>query len=64
MMRVLCIFVETTVPVRIRPRIETMPVKGHFLSKGPRLDVSPELKASLEDDAYRYRSLRSRSWVS
>jgi hypothetical protein len=24
--------VETTVPVRIRPRIETMPVKGHFLS--------------------------------
>ena len=32
MMRVRCILVETTVPVRIRPRIETMPVKGHFLS--------------------------------
>ena len=32
MMRVRCIFVLTTVPVRIRPRIETMPVKGHFLS--------------------------------
>jgi hypothetical protein len=27
-----CILVETTVPVRIRPRIETIPVKGHFLS--------------------------------
>ena len=32
MMRVRCILVETTVPVRIRPRIETRPVKGHFLS--------------------------------
>jgi hypothetical protein len=31
-MRVRCILVETTVPVRIRPRIETWPVKGHFLS--------------------------------
>ena len=27
-----CILVLTTVPVRIRPRMETMPVKGHFLS--------------------------------
>ena len=27
-----CILVETTVPVKIRPRIETIPVKGHFLS--------------------------------
>lgn len=27
-----CILVDTTVPVRIRPRIETIPVKGHFLS--------------------------------
>lgn len=26
------IFVETTLPVKIRPRIETSPVKGHFLS--------------------------------
>jgi len=31
-MRVRCILVETTVPVKIRPRIETRPVKGHFLS--------------------------------
>ena len=31
-MSVRCIFVETTVPLRIRPRIETKPVKGHFLS--------------------------------
>lgn len=35
MMRVRCIFVETTVPVRIRPRIETSPVNGHFLSINP-----------------------------
>lgn len=34
MMMVRCILVETTVPVRIRPRIETRPVKGHFLSVG------------------------------
>ena len=34
MMRVRCILVETTVPVKIRPRIETRPVKGHFLSVG------------------------------
>lgn len=27
-----CILVDMTVPVRIRPRMETMPVKGHFLS--------------------------------
>ena len=26
------IFVETTRPVKMRPRIETSPVKGHFLS--------------------------------
>ena len=32
MTRVRCILVDTTVPVRIRPRIETSPVKGHFLS--------------------------------
>ena len=32
MMSVRCILVLTTVPVRIRPRMETMPVKGHFLS--------------------------------
>ena len=32
MMRVRCIFVETTRPVRIRPLIETIPVNGHFLS--------------------------------
>lgn len=32
MMMVRCILVETTVPVRIRPRMETRPVKGHFLS--------------------------------
>jgi hypothetical protein len=36
-MRVLCILVETTVPVRIRPRMETVPVKGHFLSANPSL---------------------------
>ena len=32
MMIVRVIFVETTRPVRIRPRIETSPVNGHFLS--------------------------------
>lgn len=32
MMSVRCILVETTVPVRIRPRMEIRPVKGHFLS--------------------------------
>ena len=37
MMRVRCIFVETTFPVRIRPRIETSPVNGHFLSIGKSL---------------------------
>jgi hypothetical protein len=26
---------ETTFPVRIRPRMETSPVKGHFLSAWP-----------------------------
>lgn len=34
MMRVRCILVETTVPVKIRPRMETRPVNGHFLSVG------------------------------
>lgn len=29
---VLRIFVDFTMPVRIRPRIETSPVNGHFLS--------------------------------
>ncbi len=32
MMIVRCILVEMTVPLRIRPRMETIPVKGHFLS--------------------------------
>lgn len=32
MIRVRCILVDTTVPVRIRPRMETRPVNGHFLS--------------------------------
>jgi hypothetical protein len=32
MTSVRCIFVDTTVPTRIRPRMETNPVKGHFLS--------------------------------
>jgi hypothetical protein len=32
MMMVRCILVETTVPVKMRPRIETIPVNGHFLS--------------------------------
>lgn len=40
MTRVRCILVETTVPVRIRPRIETWPVKGHFLSVIPILVFS------------------------
>merc|ERR1719440_718787 len=26
------IFVEMTMPLRMRPRIDTLPVKGHFLS--------------------------------
>lgn len=32
MINVRCIFVETTVPVRIRPRMVTLLVNGHFLS--------------------------------
>lgn len=32
MMIVRVILVETTRPVRMRPRIETSPVNGHFLS--------------------------------
>ena len=32
MMIVRVIFVDTTRPVRIRPRIETSPANGHFLS--------------------------------
>lgn len=39
-MRVRCILVETTVPVRIRPRMETVPVKGHFLSILPKVSNS------------------------
>ena len=45
MMMVRCILVETTVPVRIRPRIETMPVKGHFLSA--EITSQPLLQPSL-----------------
>jgi hypothetical protein len=33
MMIVRVIFVETTFPVRMRPRIEISPVNGHFLSR-------------------------------
>lgn len=33
MMSVRVIFVEITRPVRMRPRMETLPVKGHFLSE-------------------------------
>src|SRR5437870_1372304 len=42
MTMVRCILVETTVPFRIRPRIETRPVKGHFLSvkRAPPRNVS------------------------
>lgn len=32
-MMVRFILVDTTLPVRIRPRMEMSPVKGHFLSK-------------------------------
>lgn len=32
MIMVRFILVETTLPVRMRPRIETRPVNGHFLS--------------------------------
>ena len=32
------ILVDTTLPVRIRPRIEMSPVKGHFLSEFPSHD--------------------------
>ncbi len=38
MTSVRCIFVETTVPVRIRPRIDTRPVNGHFLSVNQTLE--------------------------
>ena len=40
MMAVRCILVETTVPVRIRPRMDTRPVKGHFLSGGENVSTS------------------------
>jgi hypothetical protein len=33
MIIVRCILVEITVPVRILPRMDTSPVKGHFLSE-------------------------------
>lgn len=45
MTRVRCILVETTVPVRILPRMETKPVNGHFLSR--------ELSQSFEKLRYR-----------
>lgn len=32
MMMVRFILVDFTTPVKIRPRMETLPVKGHFLS--------------------------------
>lgn len=32
MIMVRVILVDTTFPVKIRPRMETSPVKGHFLS--------------------------------
>lgn len=32
MIMVRFIFVDTTLPDKIRPRMETLPVKGHFLS--------------------------------
>ena len=44
MTRVRCILVETTVPVRIRPRIETIPVKGHFLSAAQTVSNRPMTK--------------------
>lgn len=47
MIRVRCIFVETTVPVRMRPRIETRPVKGHFLSADNRL-ISIQIRRKLQ----------------
>ena len=33
------IFVETTRPVKMRPRMETSPVNGHFLSSGRETDT-------------------------
>ena len=56
MTRVRCILVETTVPVRIRPRMETSPVKGHFLSRIPCQTTSSKSKAPS-------RSLRDRTNV-
>jgi hypothetical protein len=44
-MRVRCILVLTTVPVRIRPRMETMPVKGHFLSEMHHTSVQLSFKS-------------------
>jgi hypothetical protein len=64
MMRVRCILVETTLPVRMRPRIDTMPVKGHFLSAwfegesalcvllGPSHALSQALGKGLFDDDF------------
>ena len=39
---VLVILVEWTTPVKIRPRMETSPVKGHFLSMYVPLIASAE----------------------
>jgi Cu2+-containing amine oxidase len=54
MMTVRCIFAETTIPERIRPRIEIWPVKGHFLSKS--------ISDVVEMGAYRYRFLQLLLW--
>ena len=47
MIKVRCILVETTFPVRIRPRIETIPVNGHFLSAKSRCQHSLLLDLNL-----------------
>lgn len=43
MMMVLVILVDFTTPERIRPRIETSPVKGHFLSAHRQNQASPSV---------------------
>lgn len=45
------IFVETTRPVKIRPRIETSPVKGHFLSGDEQKDREYQLVPEVVADA-------------
>ena len=61
-MSVRCILVETTVPVSIRPRIETLPVKGHFLSIQCQHYIELVVKHSSEEQRTNVCSLDGCLW--